>query len=214
MLTRHYGGGYNSWVICFKAYSHHFLPFQVPTPCSSCVCGLSRPCLPHSDLRHLQQGHAPSYSFTPYLCWTSHRCHGGVLHNVSGWAGFTCSWLECRFRFILSASPNFHQATFFLQPQERFTQDTQPHYIYSPREMTRWVRGIFEALRPLETLPVEGLIRVWAHEALRLFQDRWARWLTLFLGLSRYNASLHLHIILLLFSKKHASLKLAVRILS
>lgn len=38
--------------------------------------------------------------------------------------------------------------------------------------MTRWVRGIFEALRPLETLPVEGLIRIWAHEGLRLFQDR------------------------------------------
>ncbi|XP_049595492.1 cytoplasmic dynein 1 heavy chain 1 [Syngnathus scovelli] len=61
---------------------------------------------------------------------------------------------------------------FYIMSQERFTQDTQPHYIYSPREMTRWVRGIFEALRPLETLPVEGLIRIWAHEALRLFQDR------------------------------------------
>jgi dynein heavy chain 1 len=48
----------------------------------------------------------------------------------------------------------------------------QPHYIYSPREMTRWVRGIYEALKPLETLPIEGLVRVWAHEALRLFQDR------------------------------------------
>ena len=48
----------------------------------------------------------------------------------------------------------------------------QPHYIYSPREMTRWVRGIYEALKPLETLPVEGLVRIWAHEALRLFQDR------------------------------------------
>ena len=48
----------------------------------------------------------------------------------------------------------------------------QPHYIYSPREMTRWVRGICEALKPLETLPVEGLVRLWAHEALRLFQDR------------------------------------------
>ncbi|PTB70906.1 hypothetical protein BBK36DRAFT_1134104 [Trichoderma citrinoviride] len=33
----------------------------------------------------------------------------------------------------------------------------QPHYVYSPRELTRWVRG---------------LIRIWAHEALRLFQDR------------------------------------------
>lgn len=56
--------------------------------------------------------------------------------------------------------------------QNKFTQDMQPHYIYSPREMTRWVRGICEAIRPLETLSVEGLVRLWAHEALRLFQDR------------------------------------------
>lgn len=60
--------------------------------------------------------------------------------------------------------------------QERFTQDMQPHYIYSPREMTRWVRGICEALKPLETLSIEGLVRLWAHEALRLFQDRWGFW--------------------------------------
>ena len=37
---------------------------------------------------------------------------------------------------------------------------------------SRWVRGICEAIRPLETLDVEGLVRLWAHEALRLFQDR------------------------------------------
>ncbi|XP_048259760.1 cytoplasmic dynein 1 heavy chain 1-like isoform X2 [Haliotis rufescens] len=61
---------------------------------------------------------------------------------------------------------------FYMMSQERFTQDMQPHYVYSPREMTRWVRGICEALRPLETLSVEGLVRIWAHEALRLFQDR------------------------------------------
>ncbi|CAM1323357.1 DYNC1H1 (predicted), partial [Pycnogonum litorale] len=61
---------------------------------------------------------------------------------------------------------------FYLMSQERFTQDMQPHYVYSPREMTRWVRGICEAIRPLETLSVEGLVRLWAHEALRLFQDR------------------------------------------
>ena len=61
---------------------------------------------------------------------------------------------------------------FYLLSQERFTQDMQPHYIYSPREMTRWVRGICEAIRPLESLDVDGLIRLWAHEALRLFQDR------------------------------------------
>ncbi|KAG8185039.1 hypothetical protein JTE90_017062 [Oedothorax gibbosus] len=61
---------------------------------------------------------------------------------------------------------------FYLLSQERFTQDMQPHYVYSPRELTRWVRGICEAIRPLESLPVEGLIRLWAHEGLRLFQDR------------------------------------------
>ncbi|XP_021916201.1 dynein heavy chain, cytoplasmic isoform X2 [Zootermopsis nevadensis] len=61
---------------------------------------------------------------------------------------------------------------FYLASQERFTQDMQPHYVYSPREMTRWVRGICEAIRPLDNLPVEGLVRLWAHEALRLFQDR------------------------------------------
>ncbi|KAK4963385.1 dynein heavy chain [Elasticomyces elasticus] len=56
--------------------------------------------------------------------------------------------------------------------QKRFTADVQPHYIYSPRELTRWVRAIYEALRPLETLSLEGLVRIWAHEALRLFADR------------------------------------------
>jgi dynein heavy chain 1 len=61
---------------------------------------------------------------------------------------------------------------FFLASQKRFTTDIQAHYVYSPRELTRWVRGIYEAIRPLETLSVEGLVRVWTHEALRLFQDR------------------------------------------
>lgn len=60
----------------------------------------------------------------------------------------------------------------YLASQKRFTTDIQAHYVYSPRELTRWVRGIYEAIRPLEMLSVEGLVRVWAHEALRLFQDR------------------------------------------
>lgn len=68
---------------------------------------------------------------------------------------------------------SFELLTFWiLWIKERFTQDMQPHYVYSPREMTRWVRGICEALRPLDNLDVDGLVRIWAHEALRLFQDR------------------------------------------
>lgn len=61
---------------------------------------------------------------------------------------------------------------FYLKSQARFTPDIQPHYVYSPRELTRWVRGIYEAIAPLEHLSLEGLIRIWAHEALRLFSDR------------------------------------------
>ncbi|KAK4543545.1 hypothetical protein LTR36_005440 [Oleoguttula mirabilis] len=60
----------------------------------------------------------------------------------------------------------------YLRSQKRFTADIQPHYVYSPRELTRWVRAIYEAIRPLETLSLEGLVRIWAHEALRLFSDR------------------------------------------
>lgn len=62
--------------------------------------------------------------------------------------------------------------SFYLASQKRFTADIQAHYIYSPRELTRWCRGIYEAIKPLETLSPEGLVRVWAHEALRLFSDR------------------------------------------
>ncbi|EEP80390.1 dynein heavy chain [Uncinocarpus reesii 1704] len=61
---------------------------------------------------------------------------------------------------------------FYLESQARFTPEIQPHYVYSPRELTRWVRGVYEAIKPLENLSVEGLVRIWAHEALRLFQDR------------------------------------------
>jgi dynein heavy chain 1 len=84
-------------------------------------------------------------------------------------------------RALLKVVPNLRaysepltdaMVAFFLASQKKFTTDTQAHYVYSPRELTRWVRGIYEAIRPLETLSVEGLVRVWAHEALRLFQDR------------------------------------------
>ncbi|OKL56213.1 Dynein heavy chain, cytoplasmic [Talaromyces atroroseus] len=61
---------------------------------------------------------------------------------------------------------------FYLESQATFTPKIQPHYVYSPRELTRWVRGVYEAIKPLENLSVEGLVRIWAHEALRLFQDR------------------------------------------
>jgi dynein heavy chain 1 len=60
--------------------------------------------------------------------------------------------------------------------QARFTPDLQPHYIYSPRELSRWVRAMFEAMAPAggeqQSLSLDELVRLWLHEALRLFSDR------------------------------------------
>lgn len=46
------------------------------------------------------------------------------------------------------------------------------HYVTSPRELTRWVKGLYIALRPMLSVELESLIRIWAYEGLRLFSDR------------------------------------------
>lgn len=56
--------------------------------------------------------------------------------------------------------------------KDAFTADTQPHYIYSPRELTRWVRGIYHATAGRSQTSLAYLVKIWAHEALRLFCDR------------------------------------------
>jgi dynein heavy chain 1, cytosolic len=60
----------------------------------------------------------------------------------------------------------------YLKNKERFTPDIAPQYIYSPRELSRWVRALYEAMEPLDAMSAEELVRLWGHEALRLFQDR------------------------------------------
>ena len=59
---------------------------------------------------------------------------------------------------------------FYTQSQKHFTADMQAHYIYSPRELTRWKYAINEALEPCEE--PEDLVRLMVHEGLRLFEDR------------------------------------------
>ena len=61
---------------------------------------------------------------------------------------------------------------FYLLNQERFSADVAPQYIYSPRELSRWIRAMHEAMEPMEAMTMEELVRLWAHEALRLFSDR------------------------------------------
>ena len=59
---------------------------------------------------------------------------------------------------------------FYTKSQLHFTADMQAHYIYSPRELTRWKYAINEALEPCEE--PEDLVRLYVHEGLRLFEDR------------------------------------------
>ena len=57
--------------------------------------------------------------------------------------------------------------------QSKFTPDMQPQYFYSPRELSRWVRGVYESVVHMDQgLSREELVRIWAHESLRLFCDR------------------------------------------
>ncbi|TDH68981.1 hypothetical protein CCR75_000940 [Bremia lactucae] len=57
--------------------------------------------------------------------------------------------------------------------QRKFTAEMQPHYIYSPRELSRWMRALYEAIEPLDyEIDVEMLVKLVFHEALRLFMDR------------------------------------------
>lgn len=61
---------------------------------------------------------------------------------------------------------------FYMLNQKRFSADMQPHYIYSPRELSRWIRALYEAMHPLDNMQLGELVRLWGHEGLRLFHDR------------------------------------------
>lgn len=55
---------------------------------------------------------------------------------------------------------------------KHFSQQEDNFYVYSPRELTRWCRGILVILREKEHTLVTNLLRSWFHEGLRLFCDR------------------------------------------
>lgn len=46
------------------------------------------------------------------------------------------------------------------------------HYVYSPRELTRWCQGMLEVITHLEVTTQDQLVRLWYHEGVRLFSDR------------------------------------------
>ena len=60
----------------------------------------------------------------------------------------------------------------YVENRAHFKPSIQPHYIYSPRELSRWVRALYEAMKEDTDMSLESLVRIWLHEGLRLFSDR------------------------------------------
>lgn len=56
--------------------------------------------------------------------------------------------------------------------RSEFTTSKMSHYVYSPRELTRWCRGILETVISVAYSELWQLLRLWFHEGLRLFCDR------------------------------------------
>ena len=61
---------------------------------------------------------------------------------------------------------------FYEVNQAMFKPEMAPQYIYSPRELSRWVRAMHEMIEPLMELSYEELVRMWANVGYHLFQDR------------------------------------------
>eukprot|EP00397_Hematodinium_sp_SG-2012_P000022 GEMP01000022.1.p1 GENE.GEMP01000022.1~~GEMP01000022.1.p1 ORF type:complete len:4594 (-),score=1270.22 GEMP01000022.1:1053-14834(-) len=62
---------------------------------------------------------------------------------------------------------------FYDENQRKFSVDMQPHYLYSPRELTRWKVAIHESvLGTGDLMETENLVRLFIHEGLRIFCDR------------------------------------------
>nr|CAG4709143.1 unnamed protein product [Naegleria fowleri] len=82
---------------------------------------------------------------------------------------------------ILHKLPNLSQhvepstkamVEFYLSSRNQFTTEQQLHYIYSPRELSRWIRALQEGLKNINFVSLDDYVRLLAHEGLRIFSDR------------------------------------------
>ncbi|CAH6719016.1 dynein heavy chain, cytoplasmic [[Candida] jaroonii] len=60
----------------------------------------------------------------------------------------------------------------YCRTKDHLTPQSYAHYIYSPRELTRWTRGLLEAIKVTTYTELGKFLRLWYHEGLRLFHDR------------------------------------------
>ena len=60
----------------------------------------------------------------------------------------------------------------YLKSQKKFTSADQPHYIYSPREIKRWVIGMNTVMSDSVSIKPDDFLCLFIHEGLRIFYDR------------------------------------------
>ena len=61
---------------------------------------------------------------------------------------------------------------FYEENKQHFLLEQQPQYVYSPRELSRWMRALHSAFTDFKDVHPNDFIRLVAHEGLRLFCDR------------------------------------------
>lgn len=72
----------------------------------------------------------------------------------------------------LSKATTESMVEIFEKSQKRFTPDMQPHYIYSPRELSRWIRALQTVFLSNGDMTADEFLRLFVHEGLRIFVDR------------------------------------------
>lgn len=60
----------------------------------------------------------------------------------------------------------------YFRTKENLNSTMEQHYVYSPRELTRWSKGLLEGMKFHNYENLADLVRLWYHEGLRLFYDR------------------------------------------
>ena len=61
---------------------------------------------------------------------------------------------------------------FWFETAKHFTVESQPHYLYSPRELTRWKVAISGAVEKLHGMTPRDMIRLLIHEGQRISDPR------------------------------------------
>ncbi|XP_042221258.1 cytoplasmic dynein 2 heavy chain 1-like isoform X2 [Homarus americanus] len=58
--------------------------------------------------------------------------------------------------------------------RDSFSVDDYSHYLFTPRDLTRWVLGLLRYQIPSSDATLQPLMEVWVYEACRLFRDKLA----------------------------------------